>query len=260
MAEFGAGGEYTVMPSKFAIQDALYAEPYHHYVSIDPPALHRSLPWGLSYWGYTSRVLELADEYMPRRVAEIGCGDGKIVCEVARRHPSAVCDGYDLSTRAIAFAQAYGAGSASFHAKDFAAAEEPYDLLLCVETLEHIPDEVIPGFVATLHSKVSPDGHLIVSVPSDVRPVASKHYRHYNLAMLEQQTQGLFDIELVEYVHDPAPLGYRLIETALVNRLFVLNQPRLRRMLFGMYKRRYRRASAKTGEHLVGVLRPRSRT
>jgi hypothetical protein len=78
--------------------------------------------------------------------------------------------------------------------------------------------------------------------------------------MLEQQTQGLFDIELVEYVHDPAPLGYRLIETALVNRLFVLNQPRLRRTLFGMYKRRYRGASAKTGEHLIAVLRPRSRT
>jgi hypothetical protein len=87
--------------------------------------------------------------------------------------------------------------------------------------------------------------------------VARKHYRHYNLAMLRAQTQGHFDIELVEYIHDPAPFGYRIIETALVNRLFVLNQPRLRRTLFGMYKRRYRRATENTGEHLVAVLRPR---
>jgi hypothetical protein len=128
-----------------------------------------------------------------------------------------------------------------------------------VETLEHIPDDMIPGFVATLHSKLAAHGRLIVSVPSDVRPVARKHYRHYNRVTLEQQTQAWFGIDLIEYVHDPAPLGYRMIETALVNRLFVLNQPRLRRTLFDMYKRRYRRASATTGEHLIAVLSPRSR-
>ena len=243
--------------TRFALQDALYAEPYHHYVSIDPPALHRSLAWGLAYWGYTSRVLELAYAAPFDRAAEIGCGDGKILCELARRHPHAVCDGYDLSNRAIAFARAYGAGIATFHAEDFASAPEPYDLLLCVETLEHILDSALPAFVATLRDKIATDGRLIVSVPSDVRPVADKHYRHYNLSMLEAQTGRFFEVVHAEYVHHPAPLGCRAINTALVNRLFVLNHRRLRQALFDLYKRRYRIATAMTGEHLVAVLRPR---
>jgi SAM-dependent methyltransferase len=244
------------MPTKFVLQDKQYTEPYHHYVSIDPPALHRSLSWGLAYWGYLSRVLELVDGYRPSRIAEIGCGDGKILYEVAQRHPRATCDGYDLSSRAIAFARAYGDGSASFHAEDFASAREAYDLMLCVETLEHVPDEVIPSFVAAMSRKLLPGGRLIVTVPSDVLPVSRKHYRHYNRSLLEAQMRGYFDIDFVEYIHDPTSLGYRVLESALVNRFFVLNQTALRTALFGLYKQRYRQTTSDKGEHVLAVLRP----
>jgi SAM-dependent methyltransferase len=244
------------MPTKFVLQDKQYTEPYHHYVSIDPPALHRSLSWGLSYWGYVSRVLELVDGYRPGRIAEIGCGDGKILCEVARRHPRATCDGYDLSSRAIAFASAFGGDTATFQAADFASARDSYDLMLCVETLEHIPDEVIPSFVETMSRKLRPEGRLIVTVPSDVLPVSRKHYRHYNRSLLETQMRGLFDVEQVEYIHDPSPFGYRMIESALINRLFVLNHTALRTALFGLYKQRYRQTTPDKGEHVLAVLRP----
>ena len=75
--------------NKFDIQDSQYREPYHHYVSFDLPGLQKHMRWGLRYYGYVSRVLALAAAAALQNVAEVGCGDGKILLELARRQPAA---------------------------------------------------------------------------------------------------------------------------------------------------------------------------
>jgi 2-polyprenyl-3-methyl-5-hydroxy-6-metoxy-1,4-benzoquinol methylase len=128
------------------------------------------------------------------RVADVGCGDGKILLELARLRPGAICEGFDLSERSIAFAQAYafGVDNVAFSARDFAESSGGYDLILCIETLEHIADEDIPAFARTLRAKLSPRGRLILSVPTTNRPVQAKHYRHYDLALLERHASPSF--------------------------------------------------------------------
>ncbi len=240
--------------NKFDIQDSQYREPYHHYVGFRAPGLQKHMRWGLRYYGYISRVLELAAALAPRNVAEVGCGDGKILLELAQLCPAARFSGYDLSQKAIAFAQAFawGRDELSFTAGDFADAPGGYDLILCIETLEHIPDAAVAPFLATIRSKLAPQGRVILTVPSANYPVTSKHYRHYTLDLLRQQTESQFEIEACEYLHDP---GSRFLAFLLVNRLFLLNSPRLSRLVFARYGRKYRRAAAHKAQHLLAVLR-----
>ena len=245
--------------TKFNIQDAQYRTPYHHVVSFtrDDPRQYSELSWGLEYYGYASRVLELSARMPLRRVAEVGCGDGKILYELAQQVPEAQCEGFDLSEGAIAFAQAYahGIGNLEFYAKDFSAAEGRYDLILCIETLEHIPDEEVDSFISVLKQKLVPGGSLIISVPTLNRPVQDKHYRHYDLTLLLSCTEKFVSLVSYEFIHAYRATGCRIITAMLANPLFILRIRRLRKILFAWYIQAYRIARAKTGTHLVAVFR-----
>jgi SAM-dependent methyltransferase len=240
--------------NKFDIQDSQYREPYHHYVGFGTPGLQRHMRWGLRYYGYITRVLELASAAAPQNLAEVGCGDGKILLELAQRCPAARFSGYDLSQKAIAFAKAFawGRDNLNFTAGDFAESPGGYDVILCIETLEHIPDAAVAPFLATIRNKLAPDGRVILTVPSANYPVTQKHYRHYTLDLLRQQTESQFAIEHVEHLHDPRS---RFLNYLLVNRLFLMNSPRLARWVFARYARKYRHAAERTAQHLLVVLR-----
>jgi 2-polyprenyl-3-methyl-5-hydroxy-6-metoxy-1,4-benzoquinol methylase len=244
---------------KFDLQDTLYSEPYHHFVSFrnNDPRYYALLSWGIEYYGYVGRVLEIAAEIKFDRVAEVGCGDGKVIYELAKRFPGASHEGYDLSEKAIAFASAYGFGTErlAFFARDFAEAAGAYDLILCVETLEHIPDDHMESFLKTMHEKLALGGRLIVSVPTLNRPVSAKHYRHYDESVLSAHTDLLFETIHTEFVHRHSSIGYRFLEAILSNRFYILNVRRLRKILFALYVRRYRSAPANIGTHLIAVLK-----
>ena len=49
-----------------------------------------------------------------------------------------------------------------------------------IEVLEHIPDEEVPKFMKIICEKLKSNGVLILTVPSDVRQVNKKHFRHYD--------------------------------------------------------------------------------
>lgn len=247
--------------NKFVIQDAQYAEPYHHFVSFseDDPRSYQALNWGLKYYGYVSLVLDAAADVSFSRAAEVGCGDGKVLMELARRFPDRTFDGFDLSEQAIAFARAFSFGNErlNFFCRDFNEASATYELILCVETLEHVPDAELPAFLQAMHAKLVPGGTLIVSVPTINRPLQKKHYRHYDLQLLEQQVSALFSVESHVFAHDLRAPGARLIAALLSNRLFLLRVRSLRRVLFRAYGRSYRKAGPRSGAHLVATLRAR---
>lgn len=244
---------------KTRIQAEQYEFPYHYLVDLDAKTLGRSLDWGLDYLSYMRKVQALVKKHLETNVLDIGCGDGYLLNQLAR-DPAVSGDvrlvGVDVDAKAVKFAEAFGHGveNLSFMARPVGDLEETYDLITCVETLEHIPTEDLDGFVASVDARLRHGGKIIISVPSDVRPVIKKHFRHYNLDMLRAYFPAY---ELIEdhYVTDRLSLLYKVVSTLLANRHFNLNFGVFKRALHGLHERFTDDVSERRGAHVVAVFR-----
>jgi len=78
----------------------------------------------------------------PRTLAEVGCGDGVLLAELARRGIGQARHGFDISERALA----YAAGrpeidvAERFDGAALPVADGAYDLGILAHVLEHVPD------------------------------------------------------------------------------------------------------------------------
>lgn len=85
-------------------------------------------------------------------VCDVGCGTGAVLRHLARYIPDiGACIGYDISETAIGLARAACTKGMEFHQADIArmpAPHQPYDLVLVMDVLEHLPDYF--GFLEAL--------------------------------------------------------------------------------------------------------------
>jgi len=229
---------------KYDLQEALYQRPYHHLVDVEGCKTFDELSWGLEYYSYLSHILALP--FQGSLIADIGCGDGKVSIELAKRHPDATFHGYDLSERAIRFAHAYALPNTHFFPVPFSSSPHQYDAAYCIETFEHIPDSQLQDFAASIRNHLKPGAPVIVSVPSDNLPTSPKHYRHYNIALLTEHV-GL-PLESFCLTHSPTSWWIRFL---LSNRFFILRAGR--KLLFHVYNLSYKYSPR--GTHVVAVFR-----
>jgi 2-polyprenyl-3-methyl-5-hydroxy-6-metoxy-1,4-benzoquinol methylase len=237
------------------LQEAAYSFPYHHLPAVEADGaitIHRHLGWGLEYLTYITHVRDVVRALKPQSFLDVGCGDGRLVAELA---PSVSrCVGMDVSPRALAFARAFSP-TATFIPDALEAIHGRFDVVACVETLEHIPDAEIPAFVESLAAKTSPAGRLVVTVPSTVLPLNPKHHRHYTLDLLRRQLESHFSF--IEGCHlFRRSLTSYVLTRLLANRFFVLTSRRLRRWIWSIHKRRTFFGSEASGEHVFGIFRP----
>jgi 2-polyprenyl-6-hydroxyphenyl methylase/3-demethylubiquinone-9 3-methyltransferase len=101
-----------------------------------------------------------------RRVLDVGCGGGLLAEGMARR--GARVTGIDLAPEALAVARLHAieSGTAVEYREapvESLAADEPgaYDLVTCLEMLEHVPDPA--AVVAAMARLVRPGGHVVCS-------------------------------------------------------------------------------------------------
>lgn len=242
------------MTDLFAVQDGQYEFPYHHipHFAGSRPSNIRRLGWGLEYLCYQLLVVERVRALAPASLLDVGCGDGRFVGlvgpQVARRM------GVDLSERAIAFARAFYPDVA-FAAADVATLDEVFDVVTSIETLEHIPDEGIAPFVRALAARSR--AHVLISVPTTVMPTNRKHYRHYDLALLESQVAASgAGLALVghEYVYRDSRL-MTMFRRATSNRLWSLEIAPLQALAWRYVWTRLRTATARDGYHLLAHFR-----
>jgi SAM-dependent methyltransferase len=77
-----------------------------------------------------------------RSVLDVGCGQGSPLEEVARRRPGVELAGVDFSPRAVELARER-MPNATFSVLDLTqgALDRKFDLIICTDVLEHIPDD-----------------------------------------------------------------------------------------------------------------------
>lgn len=119
-----------------------------------------------------AQILRLIRDHRlrPARVAEVGCGAGRILVELSRQEELRECrfEGYDVSPQAIALCDE-GAPNCRFLCKDIVAGEEAagddgrFDLLLAIDVFEHVPDYM--GFLERCRRKAE---HKIYHIPLDI--------------------------------------------------------------------------------------------
>jgi SAM-dependent methyltransferase len=114
---------------------------------------------------FLSRVSELVASERPRRVLEVGCGEGIVLAALAARLPDARFDGLELDDTALEHARARCPGARLVRGDACALPFEDrsFDLVICLEVLEHLPE---PGRALRELKRVARSGCLL-SVPHE---------------------------------------------------------------------------------------------
>lgn len=132
--------------------------------------LHKLGPARLSYiraridqhWGGDEHGLR---PLAGKRAADVGCGAGLIAEPLARL--GAEVTGIDAAAENVAAAKAHAAGQGlaiDYRAGGIEALDGPYDLVTCLEVVEHVAD--VDAFLAGLAGALAPGGLLILSTPN----------------------------------------------------------------------------------------------
>jgi 2-polyprenyl-3-methyl-5-hydroxy-6-metoxy-1,4-benzoquinol methylase len=161
-----------------------YRLPYHW--TRDPLNMRSVI-----YFGYMEMALNLLPP-SPAKVLDAGCGDGRMSAEMIQRgYEVTGCDALDI---AVNYAKRFVPTGCFFTAdltKDLRA-QSPIDLptfdaATLIEVYEHIPAKMALDVLRNLHSHVSDEGILILSVPSMHLPVDKEHERHFDRGLLEKE-------------------------------------------------------------------------
>lgn len=106
----------------------------------------------------------------PARVLEIGCGAGSTAWRMARAWPQAQVIGLDISEGSISLARrCFRRENLEFRAGEATpetTAGGPYDLVVMVDTFEHIAAEDRPALYAVLRARLAAEARIVVTVPT----------------------------------------------------------------------------------------------
>jgi len=171
-------------PKEKLLQEAEYDIPYHYLVNwrslLGFPEKLQTCP---TYLYYLQEIIaKMGHMERGMKVLDAGCGDGRLIYELRNRGCSAQLTGVDYSERAIQFARIYNPGI-DFRLADLTKSDslpnEKFDVVVSVETLEHIEPSQLTTVIEILMSRVRSGGTLVVTVPHKNRPLDSKHYQHF---------------------------------------------------------------------------------
>lgn len=241
------------------IQEAEYEFPYHYIPRFENGNFTqvRKLRWGYEYLSYLRFILARLEGIEFDSLLDVGCGDGRFLKEVARRFPDKSLTGVDCSERALLYARLLNP-RVRFTCGDITrpqALTERFDVVTLIETLEHVAPEEVPNFVRGLRRCITDEGVLILSVPSEKLKLNRKHYQHFTLESLSAALRPHFAVT-EHYFLNRISKWDRLLGKLLVNRYFILNEPRLLNALYRRYEKSLLNAGPADGKRICVVCRP----
>lgn len=99
----------------------------------------------------------------PATVCEVGCGAGEILNRLHAELPAANFFGYEVSPQAYEICSAKTKERLQFRLGDLLETEARFDLLLCIDVFEHVPDYL--SFLERLRGRAS---RFIFHIPLDL--------------------------------------------------------------------------------------------
>ncbi|MBB3034382.1 class I SAM-dependent methyltransferase [Alteriqipengyuania lutimaris] len=209
------------------VQESWYSFPYH-YVSALPPqfGVARTYDWCLNYVSAITFLLDrIGAEESRSKIIDIGCGDGRLTHELAKRFPDSQLTGIDYSAQAIGLARALNSGAnLRFEARDLIAdpIEADNDAAALMEVYEHIEPSKADAFLRGVRDTLRPGGVLHLTVPHVNQPLAPHHFRHFTSSVLAAEISQYFEIEELK-PFERISGKRRWMNRLLMNRFFVLN-------------------------------------
>lgn len=220
-------------------QEEEYGFPYHFASRFKPnfkPAYVDH--WAMNYNLTLELVLKLVKIENTNSIVDIGCGEGRLTYELDQAMPSANVIGVDYSERAIQLAKSL---SPSLHFENVDITEAHslglFNTAVLMEVLEHIPPEEVDEFIEAIANLLENDGLLIVTVPHTNKPLEYKHFQHFTKKDLISQFSRFFRCENILFLEKLGWLN-KILNKIVVNRIFVLNSPKLLNFLYGFYRSR----------------------
>ena len=142
------------------------------------------------------RVYSKITELNPKRIADVGCGDGYFTSVLLQNFWDVV--GVDYSYLPLSFAKLKlnGRMLVQGDAKNLPFKPESFDLVCCVETLEHNNLKNIPEIIKQIHQSLKEGGRLILTVPSVNIPLSKQHYSHFSKKSLESQLRVFSNVDI----------------------------------------------------------------
>lgn len=105
------------------------------------------------------------------KILDIGCGGGLIAESLPYYYPKAEIYGCDVSRTAIAYAKKLGSGKAKYaviNNKRFLYKDNFFDVCICLDVLEHVPD--VDYFLKEVRRVLKKNGTFFLIVPCEGQP------------------------------------------------------------------------------------------
>ncbi len=238
-------------------QESRYAFPYHYLPYEKNNAWHigRYEVQGFRYLSLLETVTHYVKQLHPSRLLDFGCGDGRLLNDLAQIHQGDLV-GVDISQRALWLAQA--AAAPYPHVQFFRDLDdipaEPFDMIVAMEVIEHIPPDMLLGLMGRLNEVLSENGRFLITVPSINEPLAAKHYQHFDRDSLIKALHGHFEIEDLFYLHK-TNLSEKILQRTVVNRFFMTTWKPWLRFATQLYRNKFVPATPTTGRGLLAICR-----
>jgi 2-polyprenyl-3-methyl-5-hydroxy-6-metoxy-1,4-benzoquinol methylase len=189
---------------KSAIQEKEYNKPYHWMLSKK----HQM------YYDLRSKLIFTGlGGISGMKVLDYGCGDGRFTSLLAEKNCAVT--GADISEKALSFAKQYvkSAGFVKLNSYKTDFTDNSFDIAFCLDVIEHADDNTVKNFISEFSRILAPKGKLVISVPSELVPVADKHFRHFTTGSLKEILSGHFsEFTFYGYGYVPPVISYKLFK------------------------------------------------
>jgi len=176
----------------------------------------------MKVYGPTARhtrrfIFSLMDDISFTSVLDASCGTGTLLKQILDKYPNSQLTGSEYSPEGLELAKKR-LPQGAFHVLDLSSAslDQQFDLITCIDVLEHIPDDQTA--LKNLHAMTK--GHMLLSVPIgplfQVETERLGHVHGYSRAELEEKIRRA-GFEIVKVIQWGFPF-YNL-HRRLVNRM-----------------------------------------
>jgi len=157
------------------------------------------------YVGREKILLSLIDVMMNdsvERILDYGCGNGELLNSLNEVYSKKEIYGADISEKALNYCMSRGLLNV-FDLNSDQPKNNYYDLILCCDVLEHIPDDF--GFLKRLNDLLREGGKILITVPAydflwSGEDYVSNHYRRYTMKSLKNKISKTgFRIDKISY-------------------------------------------------------------